>query len=111
MSASENLRKSIEQLEKLGVDIDLPLLEAIIKRQGPTNNSRDASLVAASSEREKKYVVKNFISKKLQMDQIQGAEDLEKILEVMGQVKIRNKQRAVVYYALVRHYKKQGLYL
>lgn len=110
MSAEQNIEKSTAQLQDLGVEVNAPLLEKIVKGLGIANQSVDASLVSASDPEELKTVRTNFVEKKLGV-QSQAVADLA-IDEVMAQLKgINQKQRGTVYYLLAEKFGKQDLFL
>ncbi len=91
-----------QMTEKLGMEVDADLLRAITRSLGPSIYLRDASMVSCSDSSELDRVRKNFLLKKL------GLEDTEALDEAIKAVctkfgPIRNKHRAVFYYLLVQH--------
>jgi len=110
MSAEKNIEKSKAQLEAIGVEVNEPLLEKIVKRLGIANQSVDASHVAASDPKEVERVKKNFAVKKLEQE---DNEALDQVMsEIMEQMKPHKlKQRGAVYYLLTVKFGKESLYI
>ncbi|MEO0415186.1 MAG: DUF2853 family protein [Verrucomicrobiota bacterium] len=102
------LVKFTEDLEGIGEKVDAKLLHAVAKACGPSIYRADAKLVAASDPKEVDRVKKNFCIKKL------GVADNEKldegIKEVLKSYNKRQKQRAVVYYLLVKKFRKSSVF-
>ncbi|MFI0491426.1 DUF2853 family protein, partial [Flavobacterium sp.] len=77
---------------------------------GPSIYNADAATVAGSQQSELDTVKNNFLIKKLGLT---DGEDLDKAIDaVMEQYgrSNRNKYRAVVYYLLTIHFKKESIY-
>ncbi|MDF1753797.1 MAG: DUF2853 family protein [Verrucomicrobiales bacterium] len=104
----ELVEKYAKDVEEVGVPLDKTLLRAVAKGCGPSLYRKDACLVAASDPKEVERVKQNFCIKKL------GVKDTPKldegISEVLKSYKKRQKQRAVVYYLLVKKFKKGSVY-
>lgn len=89
---------------------DMALLTKVTIGCGPAIYNDDASTVAGSDEAELETVKKNFLIKKL------GLDDSPKLMEAINAVidtygrSNRSKHRAVVYYMLVKHFGKEGVY-
>ena len=89
---------------------DMALLKRVTIGCGPAIYNNDASTVAGSDPAELETIKKNFLIKKL------GLEDGPKLMEAIDAVidtygrSNRNKYRAVVYYMLVKHFEKEGIY-
>lgn len=89
---------------------DVDLLRKIAASMGPSIYNADASTVSSSSESEVETVKKNFVMKKL------GVQDESKVNEAVNQVfekygkSNRNKYRVVIYYLLTKHFGKESLY-
>jgi len=108
MSAENNIAASTDQLTQIGVTVNAPLLEKIVKGLGIANRSLDASLVAASDPKELALVRTNFLEKKLGITEGGDAA----IAEIMTQMSaIRRKQRGAVYYLLTVKFGKESVYL
>lgn len=96
--------------EKCGLTADMGLLTKVTKGCGPTIYSDDASTVSASDSAEMDRVKKNFLIKKLGMeatDNVDGG--IEAVIDQYGRSN-RNKYRAVFYYLLVKHFKRESAY-
>ena len=109
MSKLDDLvEKYAADIEGIGEKVDKKLLLAVAKGCGPSLYRKDACLVAASDPKEVERMKKNFCIKKL------GIADNDKldqgIKEVFKAYSKRQKQRAVVYYLLVKKFKKGSVY-
>lgn len=96
--------------EKCGVTPNMDLLTKVTIGCGPSIYNADASTVAGSDEAELATVKNNFLIKKLGL---KDSPDLDKAIDaVMDQYgkSNRNKYRAVVYYLLTVHFKKESVY-
>ncbi len=93
-------------LEGVGEKVDDDFLRVVAKACGPSIYRTDSALVAMSDKKEVETVKKNFLIKKL------GLADTPKLDEGLAAVKAkytkRQKQRAVVYYLLAKHFKKKS---
>lgn len=96
--------------EKCGVTADMALLTKVVVGCGPSIYNKDAATVAGSQQSELDTVKNNFLIKKLGLKD--GA-DLDKgidaVMEKYGKSN-KNKYRAVVYYLLTVHFKKESVY-
>ncbi len=96
--------------DKCGVNPDMDLLTKVTVGLGPSIYNADAATVSGSDESELNTVKNNFLIKKLGLSD--GA-DLDKaidaVMETYGKSN-RNKYRAVVYYLLTKHFKKESVY-
>lgn len=96
--------------DKCGMNPDMDLLTKVTIGCGPSIYNADASTVSGSDESELATVKNNFLIKKLGLKD--GA-DLDKginsVMETYGKSN-RNKYRAVVYYMLTKHFKKESAY-
>lgn len=96
--------------EKCDVTADMALLTKVVVGCGPSIYNKDAATVAGSQQSELDTVKNNFLIKKLGLKD--GA-DLDKgidaVLEKYGKSN-KNKYRAVVYYLLAVHFKKESVY-
>jgi hypothetical protein len=96
--------------EKCGMKPDMDLLTKVTIGCGPSIYNRDAATVSASDKKELETIKKNFLIKKLGL--ADGAEldkGLEKAMETYGR-SVRSKYRAVVYYLLTKHFRKESVY-
>ncbi|MGH2664311.1 DUF2853 family protein [Flavobacterium sp.] len=96
--------------EKCGVTPDMALLTKVTIGCGPSIYNADAATVSGTQQSELDTVKNNFLIKKLGLKD--GA-DLDKgidaVLEKYGKSN-KNKYRAVVYYLLAVHFKKESVY-
>ncbi|AXP82692.1 hypothetical protein CJ739_3630 [Mariniflexile rhizosphaerae] len=96
--------------EKCGVTADMDLLTKVTIGCGPSIYNADSSAVSGTDEAELETVKNNFLIKKLGL---KDSADLDKgihtVMEQYGKTN-RNKYRAVVYYLLTKHFKKESVY-
>ena len=96
--------------EKCGVAADMGLLTKVVIGCGPSIYNPDASTVSGSAKSELDTVKNNFLINKLGL---KDSPDLDKgidaVLEKYGKSN-KNKYRAVVYYLLAVHFKKESVY-
>lgn len=96
--------------EKAGVEPDMDLLTKVTIGCGPSIYNNDASTVAASDPAELERVKTNFLIKKLGLsDGPKLDEGINAVIEQYGK-SVRAKHRAVVYYLLTKHFKKEAVY-
>ena len=106
----EKIELYTSEAEKLGLGLNAELLAAVTKGLGPSIYSDDAEKVSSSDKKELETVKKNFLIKKL------GLEDTEKLdaaiesaIEKIGKSN-RNKYRALFYTILVEELGAQAIY-
>ncbi|MFD2550758.1 DUF2853 family protein [Bizionia sediminis] len=96
--------------DKLHVNPDMDLLTKVTIGCGPSIYNADAATVSGSDASELATVKNNFLIKKLGL---KDGPDLDNamatVMEQYGKSN-RNKYRAVVYYLLVKHFKKEAVY-
>ena len=96
--------------EKCGETVDMKLLTAVTIGCGPAIYKADASKVSGSDKTELATLKKNYLIKKLGLsDGPKLDEGIEAVMEKYGKSN-PNKQRAVVYYLLAKHFKKTSYY-
>jgi hypothetical protein len=96
--------------DKCKVTPDMALLTKVTIGCGPSVYDKDASTVAAGQDSELETVKKNFLIKKLGLkDSPALMEGINAVIEQYGKSE-RNKYRAVVYYLLTKHFKKESAY-
>lgn len=89
---------------------DMELLTKVTIGCGPAIYNVDASTVAGSDASEIETIRKNFLIKKLGLnDSPILKEGIEKVLDIYGRSN-RTKYRAVVYYLLTKHFGKENVY-
>ena len=95
---------------KCKMEPDMALLTKVTIGCGPSIYNADASTVAGSQPSELETVRTNFLIKKLGLDDSPALmEGINAVLEIYGKSE-RNKYRAVVYYMLTKHFKKEAVY-
>ncbi len=96
--------------DKCGVNPDMDFLTKVTIGCGPSIYNKDAATVSGTDASELLTVKTNFLIKKLGLTD--GA-DLDKgidaVMETYGRSN-RNTYRAVVYYLLAKHFKKESVY-
>lgn len=96
--------------EKCGVTPNMELLTKVVIGCGPSIYNKDASTVAGTQQSELDTVKNNFLIKKLGLaDSPELDAAIDAVLEKYGKSN-RNKYRAVVYYLLATHFKKESVY-
>ena len=95
---------------KCGMSPDMDLLTKVTIGCGPAIYNADASTVAATQPDEIETVKNNFLIKKLGLaDGPQLMDAINSVLDTYGRSE-RSKYRAVVYYMLTKHFKKESVY-
>lgn len=96
--------------DKCGMTPDMDLLTKVTIGCGPAIYNDDASTVAGSQASELETIKENFLMKKLGLaDSPDLMAGIDSVLETYGKSN-RNKYRAVVYYMLTKHFKKEAIY-
>ena len=112
MSKRDDLiKKYADDLKsKCKVEPDMEFLTKVVIGCGPSIYNADSSTVSSSSKSELETVKNNFLIKKLGL---KDGPDLDKgidaVIEQYGK-SVKAKYRAVVYYLLAKHFKKEGVY-
>lgn len=89
---------------------DAALLTKVTIGCGPAIYNADSATVAGSDASELETVKNNFLIKKLGLaDSPKLMEAINAVIDTYGRAE-RNKYRAVVYYMLVKHFGKEGVY-
>jgi len=89
---------------------DMALLTKVTIGCGPAIYNADSSTVAGSEPSELETIKANFLMKKLGLaDSPKLLEAIDAVIETYGRSE-RSKYRAVVYYMLVKHFGKEGVY-
>jgi hypothetical protein len=112
MSAREVLiaKYAVDLKEKCGLTPNMDLLTKITIGCGPSIYNPDASIVAGSQKSELETIKNNFLVKKLGLPHTPALDTaIDEVLEKYGKSN-RHKYRAVVYYLLTLHFKKEALY-
>lgn len=96
--------------EKCKVNPDMALLTKVTIGCGPSIYNADASTVSGTDPNELTTVKNNFLIKKLGLkDSPELDKAIDAVIEQYGKSN-RNKYRAVVYYLLTKHFKKESVY-
>ena len=96
--------------EKCGIDANMELLTKVVIGCGPSIYNADSSTIAGSQQSELDTVKNNFLIKKLGLaESVDLDAGIDAIIEKYGRSN-RNKYRAVVYYLLAIHFKKESVY-
>lgn len=96
--------------DKCGVIADMDLLTKVTIGCGPSIYNADSSTVSGTSDAELLTVKNNFLIKKLGLkDSPELDKGIEAVIEQYGKSN-KNKYRAVVYYLLTKHFKKESAY-
>jgi hypothetical protein len=96
--------------DKCGVKADMDLLTKVTIGCGPSIYNADAATVSGSDASELATVRNNFLIKKLGLkDGPELDKAIDAVMETYGKSN-RNKYRAVVYYLLTKHFKKESVY-
>ncbi len=96
--------------DKCGVNPNMDLLTKVTIGCGPSIYNADSATVSGSDEKELATVKNNFLINKLGL---KDSADLDKaiasVVDKYGRSN-RNKYRAVIYYLLTTHFKKESVY-
>lgn len=96
--------------EKCGVSADMDLLTNVTKGCGPSIYDKDASTVSATDKEELERIKKNFLVKKLGLAaNVDLDAGIAAVIDQYGRSN-RNKYRAVFYYLLAKHFKRESAY-
>ncbi len=96
--------------DKCGVTPNMDLLTKVTIGCGPSIYNADASTIAGSQQSELDTVKNNFLIKKLGLkDGPELTKGIDAVLDKYGRSN-KSKYRAVVYYLLAVHFKKESVY-
>ncbi|MGC1203947.1 MAG: DUF2853 family protein [Flavobacteriaceae bacterium] len=96
--------------DKCGVTANMDLLTKVTIGCGPSIYNADSSTVSGSDDSELATVKNNFLIKKLGLKDSPALDaGIASVMELYGKSN-RNKYRAVVYYLLAKHFKKEAVY-
>jgi hypothetical protein len=112
MSARDELivKYAADLKEKCGVNPDMDLLTKVTIGCGPSIYNDDSATVAGTQQAELDTVKNNFLIKKLGLaDGANLDAGIDAVMEKYGRSN-KNKYRAVVYYLLTVHFKKESVY-
>ena len=95
---------------KLGETPDMDFLTKVTIGCGPSIYNKDAATVSGSDDSELATVKNNFLIKKLGLKDSPDLDNaIASVMDAYGKSN-RNKYRAVVYYKLAKHFKKESVY-
>jgi hypothetical protein len=112
MSARDELivKYAADLRDKCGVSPDMDLLTKVTIGCGPSIYNADAATVAGSQQAELETVKNNFLIKKLGLSDGANLDaGIDAVIEKYGRSN-KSKYRAVVYYLLAVHFKKESVY-
>ncbi|MBD0849783.1 DUF2853 family protein [Maribacter arenosus] len=112
MSKRDDLiKKYAEDIkDKFGESANMDLLTKVTIGLGPSIYNLDASKVSGGDDKELETVKKNYLIKKLGMsDSPKLMDGIKTVMDKYGSSN-KNKHRAVVYYMLCKHFKKESVY-
>lgn len=96
--------------DKCGEKPDMDFLRKVTIGCGPSIYNPDSSIVSSSDKSELERVKQNYLIKKLKLDDSPELDaGIKSVIEKYGKSN-RNKHRAVVYYLLAKHFKKEAIY-
>jgi len=96
--------------EKCAMTADMDLLTKVTIGCGPAIYNADASTVSGSDSSELETVKNNYLIKKLGLSDGPALDSaIASVMDTYGKSN-RNKYRAVVYYMLTKHFKKESVY-
>ncbi len=100
-----------ESAEKLGIELNAELFKLVTKGLGPSIYKEDAELVSSSNKEELETVKKNFLIKKLGLEENEEVFDaaIAKVIETLGSGN-KKKYRALFYYLLVKETGSEAVY-
>ncbi|MBP2282330.1 hypothetical protein H4V97_000648 [Flavobacterium sp. CG_23.5] len=112
MSARDELivKYAADLKDKCGVSPNMDLLTKVTIGCGPSIYNADSATVAGSQQSELDTVKNNFLIKKLGLaDGTNLDAGIDAVMEKYGRSN-KNKYRAVIYYLLTVHFKKESVY-
>lgn len=106
----EKIDQYTEEADKLGIKIDADLFKLVAKGLGPSIYKEDAELVSSSNKAELETIKKNFLIKKLGLEDSEKLDEaIQKVIDIMGSGN-RRKYRALFYYLLVKELGAESVY-
>ena len=106
----EKIELYTNSAKELSIDVDAELLAKVTKALGPSIYKDDSETVSSSDKKELDTVKKNFLIKKLGLEESEKLDEaIAKVIETLGSSN-RNKYRALFYYLLVKEFGKEAVY-
>ncbi len=98
------------EMDKMGIKYDADLLQSVAKGLGPSIYNTDSNKVSCSDQSELDTVKNNYLIKKLGLSDGAALDKaISGVCDTMGSSN-RNKYRAIFYYLLCKHFKKESVY-
>ena len=99
-----------ESAKKLGLELEEEFIAKVTKALGPSIYNKDAESVSCSDSSELETVKKNFLLKKLELEDSEALDAaIKKVCETLGSSN-RNKYRALFYALLAKEFGKESIY-
>jgi len=106
----EKVAHYTEAAKALDLDLDEAFIAKVAGALGPSIYNKDAETVSCSDSSELETVKKNFLMKKLGLDDSPELDDaIKKVCKTMGSSN-RNKYRALFYALLAKEMGKESIY-
>ncbi len=106
----EKIAHYTEAAKKLNLGLDEVYIAKVTGALGPSIYNKDAETVSCSDSSELETVKKNFLIKKLGLDDLPALDDaIKKVCETMGSSN-RSKYRALFYALLAKEFSKEDVY-
>ena len=106
----DKIAKYIEENKKLSLGLSDDLIANVTKGLGPSIYKKDSETVSCSQSSEMDTVKKNYLIKKLGLDNTEALDTaIKDVCEKMGSAN-RNKYRALFYALLAQNFKKEHVY-
>jgi len=106
----EKIALYTESAKKLGLDLEEEFIAKVTKALGPSIYNKDAESVSCTDSSELETVKKNFLLKKLGLEDTPVLDEaIKKVCETLGSSN-RNKYRALFYALLAKEFNKESIY-
>jgi hypothetical protein len=106
----EKVEHYIAAAKELGLGLDEAFITKVTGALGPSIYNKDAETVSCSDNSELETVKKNFLIKKLGLEDSAALDDaIKAVCEKMG-TSNRNKYRALFYALLAKEFGKESIY-
>jgi len=106
----EKIAHYTQTAKTLDLELDEAFIAKVTAALGPSIYNKDAETVSCSDNSELETVKKNFLIKKLGLENSVALDDaIKKVCETMGRSN-RNKYRALFYALLAKEFNKEEVY-
>jgi len=106
----EKITQYTESAKTLGLGLDDDFIAKVTGSLGPSIYNKDAETVSCSDKSELETVKKNFLQKKLGLNDTPALDEaIHKVCQTMGSSN-RNKYRALFYALLAKEFGKEDIY-